>query len=54
MRPVNRRTFLKLAGATTIAGVALGSPAVLALSRFQPVAIGNPLEDYPNRDWETV
>ncbi|MCH8064601.1 MAG: molybdopterin-dependent oxidoreductase [Chloroflexi bacterium] len=54
MRPVSRRAFLKLAGAAAATGVALTSPTVLALRRFQPVAIGNPLENYPNRDWERV
>ena len=45
MRPVSRRAFLKLAGAAAATGVALTSPTVLALRRFQPVAIGNPLEN---------
>ena len=54
MKPLNRRTFLKLAGGAAVAGIAMGSPSVLALRRFQPVAIGNRLEDYPSRDWEIV
>ena len=54
MRSVSRRTFLKLSGGVAATAIMMGSPAGLALRRLQPVSIGNPLEDYPNRDWETV
>ncbi len=54
MRPVSRRTFIKLAGGAAAAAILAGSPAALALRRFQAVSVGNPLENYPNRDWEQV
>jgi nitrate reductase alpha subunit len=40
-----------LAGVTVLAE-GCGKPAVVQL--LQPVAVDNPLKDYPNRDWERV
>jgi nitrate reductase alpha subunit len=54
MKKWTRRRFLKLGGATVATGVILGSSSALALRRLQPISIANPLDDYPNRDWETV
>jgi len=54
MKKLSRRRFLKLGGAALATGAIVGSGTSLALRRFQVVAVANPLEDYPNRDWETV
>ena len=54
MKELSRRRFLKLGGAALAPGTILSSGRSLALRRFQVVAITNPLEDYPSRDWETV
>ncbi len=54
MKELSRRRFLKLGGAALATGAILSSGSSLALRRFEVVAITNPLEDYPNRDWETV
>jgi nitrate reductase alpha subunit len=54
MKPVSRRAFLKLTGGTTAAVVFAGGPAEFVLRQLQPVSIGSPLENYPNRDWEQV
>ncbi|GIU99064.1 MAG: hypothetical protein KatS3mg014_0680 [Actinomycetota bacterium] len=53
MRPIDRRTFLKAAGGSAVGVAALGR-AGLALRRLAPVTIPNPLERYPERDWEHV
>ncbi|MGQ0671011.1 MAG: molybdopterin-dependent oxidoreductase [Actinomycetota bacterium] len=50
---LTRRDFLKVAGGATVGMVVLGQ-AGLALRRLTPVAIANPLEFYPDRDWERV
>ncbi len=48
----SRRRFLKLAAAAGF-GVLASPGAVFAQYRFlAPVGVRNPLEDYPNRDWE--
>ncbi|OGO47768.1 MAG: nitrate oxidoreductase subunit alpha [Chloroflexi bacterium RBG_16_64_32] len=54
MKQWSRRRFLKLGGAVVATGVILGSSSALALRRLQPISIANPLDDYPNRDWEKV
>ncbi len=54
MGKLSRRRFLKISGATLAAGAVLSSSSALALRRLQPVAIANPLEEYPNRDWERI
>ena len=54
MKRLTRRRFLALGGAAAATGVIVGSSSSLALRRLQVVAIANPLEDYPNRDWEKV
>ncbi|MFQ5670087.1 MAG: molybdopterin-dependent oxidoreductase [Acidobacteriota bacterium] len=50
---VSRRGFLKLAGAAGLGTLAVhcGSPG---FQHLVPVVVGNPLEFYPARDWETV
>ena len=53
MDRVSRRDFLKVAGGTA-AGVLVLGQAGLALRRLVPVSIANPLEAYPDRDWERV
>lgn len=53
MDRLSRRDFLKLSGGVT-AGVLVLGQAGLALRRLQPVGIANPLEHYPDRDWERV
>ncbi len=53
MRPIDRRTFLKVAGGSAIGVAALGQ-AGLALRRLAPVTVANPLESYPDRGWEQV
>jgi nitrate reductase alpha subunit len=50
---VTRRDFLKLAGGVA-GGLVLASHGALALRRLVPVGIDNPLELYPDRDWEAV
>jgi len=54
MKKLSRRRFLKLGGAALATSAILGSGTSLALRRLQVVSVNNPLEDYPNRDWETV
>jgi len=53
MERVSRRDFLKVAGGTA-AGVLVLGQAGLALRKLAPVQVVNPLEAYPNRDWERV
>ena len=53
MARINRRDFLKLTGGATAGVVALGK-AGLALRQLAPVSVGNPLDTYPDRDWEGV
>jgi len=53
MAPITRRGFLKVAGGSAVGVAALGQ-AGLALRRLAPVSIPNPLERYPDRDWEQV
>ena len=54
MKRLTRRKFLALGGAAVATGVIVGSSSSLALRRLQVISIANPLEDYPNRDWEKV
>ncbi|MBI4352683.1 MAG: molybdopterin-dependent oxidoreductase [Candidatus Omnitrophica bacterium] len=50
---VTRREFLKISGA--VAGAALASKKLPSLWGLEPVQeIQNPLEYYPNRDWEKI
>ena len=53
MSPISRRGFLKVAGGTAVGVASLGQ-AGMALRRLSAVSIANPLEDYPDRDWEQV
>ncbi|MBI4260517.1 MAG: molybdopterin-dependent oxidoreductase, partial [Actinobacteria bacterium] len=53
MTELSRRDFLKLAGGTA-AWVAVLGQAGLALRQLAPVGVANPLESYPDRDWERV
>jgi nitrate reductase alpha subunit len=53
VQAISRRDFLKVAGGAT-AGVLVLGQAGLALRRLAPVSVGNPLETYPDRDWERV
>ncbi len=50
---ISRRDFLKAAGGAT-AGVLLLGRTGLALRRLSPISVANPLESYPDRDWERV
>ena len=52
MAEVSRRGFLRIAGATGVAGAALASPAFAFLKPI--VGIDNPLDFYPDRGWEKV
>jgi len=52
-RGLSRRDFLK-AAAGTAAGVLVLSESGLALRRLGAVSVGNPLESYPDRDWERI
>ena len=54
MKRLSRRGFLGLSGAAVATGIIAGSTSSLALRRLQVVSIANPLEDYPDRDWEKV
>ncbi|MCH7576714.1 MAG: molybdopterin-dependent oxidoreductase [Chloroflexi bacterium] len=54
MKRLTRRRFLALGGAAAATGIIVGSSSSLALRRLQVVSSSNPLEDYPNRDWEKV
>lgn len=49
---LTRREFLK-ASATAVASLALSNRG-FALTTLQPVSVENPLESYPDRDWEKV
>jgi nitrate reductase alpha subunit len=51
---ISRRRFLQLTGAAAAAGALAGSGIGLALEHLQVVAVDNPLEHYPDRDWEQV
>jgi nitrate reductase alpha subunit len=51
---MNRRRFLKLAAAAGL-GVAATPADLFAQYRFlAPVKVGNPFDQYPNRDWERI
>ncbi len=54
MERISRRRFLQLTGAAAAAGALAGSGIGLALEQLQPLAVDNPLEHYPERDWEQV
>ncbi len=53
MSPISRRGFLKVAGGTAVGVASLGQ-AGIALRRLSTVNVANPLEHYPDRDWEHV
>jgi nitrate reductase alpha subunit len=53
MSNLSRRDFLKVAGGTAAGALVVGRTG-LALRRFAPVGVANPLESYPDRDWESV
>ena len=50
---LTRREFLKISAATVTALSTLGSRG-LSLSNLGPIIVGNPLDYYPERDWEKV
>ena len=50
---INRRSFLKLGGATAAAGTALYLETRMAFLQSAP-GITNPLATYPNRGWEKI
>jgi nitrate reductase alpha subunit len=50
---VSRREFLKWAGAVGLGTAALPEELFAAYDLLAPVAVGNPLADYPNRGWES-
>ncbi len=50
---LTRRAFIKI-GATVAAATALKLSTGLSLNTLQPVSVVNPLESYPNRDWERI
>jgi nitrate reductase alpha subunit len=54
MKRLSRRGFLGLSGAAAATGIIAGGASSLALRRLQVVSVGNPLEEYPDRDWESV
>ncbi len=50
----SRRRFLQMAGAAGF-GLLATPEAIFAQYRYlAPVKVDNPLEDYPNRDWERM
>ncbi|MCC7354906.1 MAG: molybdopterin-dependent oxidoreductase [Anaerolineae bacterium] len=53
MSPLTRREFLKLVGASGTAALALLADRKTAFLQTAP-GIDNPLQFYPNRDWERV
>ena len=52
MDRVSRRDFLRIAGMTGVMGAVLTSPAYAFLKPI--VGVDNPLDVYPDRDWEKV
>jgi nitrate reductase / nitrite oxidoreductase, alpha subunit len=50
MSTISRREFLKLSGAAAL-GIALSN---FELQLLDPVNVANPLDVYPDRDWESV
>lgn len=52
-RKLRRREFLKVLG-SGVGGLFLAGCSRWPLSAFRPVEVGNPLESYPDRDWEKV
>ncbi|MFQ5719483.1 MAG: molybdopterin-dependent oxidoreductase [Acidobacteriota bacterium] len=50
---VSRRRFLRLAGATGLGALAWQCSNT-PFQHLVPLAVGNPLDSYPSRDWETV
>jgi len=54
VKRLSRRGFLGLTSAAVATGVIAGSTSSLALRRLQVVSVTNPLEEYPDRDWEKV
>ena len=50
---LTRREFLKIGAATVAAVTTLGSRG-LSLSNLEPISVDNPLDYYPDRNWEKV
>ncbi len=50
---LTRRKFLKMSVATAAAAMGLGKKG-LSLTILEPVRVDNPLESYPDRNWEKV
>lgn len=51
-RGVSRRSFLRIAGMVGLGSVAAPQELFAAYDFLAPVAVANPLVDYPNRGWE--
>jgi len=51
-RGVSRRSFLRMAGLVGLGSVAAPQDLFAAYDFLAPVAVANPLADYPNRGWE--
>jgi nitrate reductase / nitrite oxidoreductase, alpha subunit len=51
---LSRRKFLKLAGVTGFLAVAGSENLFGGLRQLKPVAVANPLAQYPNRGWERI
>jgi nitrate reductase / nitrite oxidoreductase, alpha subunit len=49
-----RRRFLALAGAAGFGMLASPSDLFAGFAQIAPVSVPNPLEQYPNRDWERI
>ncbi len=48
----SRRRFLKMAGAAGFGTLAVPGAAMADFRHLAPVAVANPLAEYPDRDWE--
>ncbi len=51
---MDRRGFLRLAAMAGLGGVAAPADLFAQYRVLAPVRVGNPLADYPNRDWERI
>jgi nitrate reductase / nitrite oxidoreductase, alpha subunit len=51
---ISRRSFLFRAAAAGVSGMALSRLAIGQGGQLRPLRVDNPLNQYPNRDWERV
>ena len=51
---MNRRQFLRMAALAGLGTVAAPDDLFAQYRFLAPVKVGNPLLDYPNRDWERI